>query len=226
MAAHHFLAQTFLFEELTSEELDALAAASRLRSFARGETIFEKGDPGAACYVIETGQVKITVTSPNGKQITLALLGPGDLIGELALLDGAPRSADAVVMQASRLFELQRDPFLDFLHTHNEAAIKLLAALARRLRHTDEVLEDSAFLQVPARLAKVLLQLSEQQGEPVADGIAIHSHLTQAELAALAGTTRETVNRWLGFFQQRGFVQFDGGRIIVCRPEELRRQIY
>ena len=123
-------------------------------------------------------------------------------------------------------FRLHRDTFLDFLHAHHGATIRLLDALACRLRRTDELLEDAVFLHVPGRLAKILLELAEGHGEPVDGGTLISPCLTQSELAALAGATRESINKWLGFYHQRGFVHVDGGRIVVCRPEALSRQIY
>ena len=226
MATSSVWAQVPVFAGLSAAELATLAAALRPRHYAKGEVIFHEQDPGNTCYIVETGRVKVATFSPDGRQITLALLGPGDLFGELALLDGVARSTDAVALEACRLLELPRDRFLDFLRAHWETTSKLLAVLAHRLRRTDELLEDALFLHVPARLAKALLELAESQGERVAGAIRIAPHLTQSDLAALVGTSRESVNKWLGFYQQRGIVQLDAGTIVICRPQELRRNIY
>lgn len=226
MQSTEFLAQIPLFQDLSAAELLALGASLRRRSYAKGQVVFYDEDPGAACYIIEEGKVRISVSSADGKQVTFSMLGPGDLFGELALLDGETRSADAVALEPCRLLELRRDLFLTFLRGHQEATLKLLTALASRLRHTSELLEDAVFLHVSARLAKVLLELSESHGVPADAGILINLPLNQSEIAALVGATRESINKWLGYYQQRGFVQADGGKLVVCRPEELRRQVY
>lgn len=226
MSTSRVLAQVFLFSGLSAADIDVLAASLQKRRYGKGEFIFHLDDPGTTCYIIESGRVKIGVVSPEGKQVTLALLGKGDLFGELALLDGDTRSADVVALEPCHLLELSRAGLMAFLHEHPEAAVKLLSALAGRLRRTDEMLEDAVFLRVPGRLAKVLLDVAERQGQVTPRGISIDPFLTQAELAALVGTTRESVNKWLGFYQQRGLIKLDGGKIIIRRPEELHQQIY
>ncbi|MBI4299605.1 MAG: Crp/Fnr family transcriptional regulator [Chloroflexi bacterium] len=220
------LAQVPLFTGLAEAELEALASSLRRRSYAKGEVIFHQEDPGSACYIVETGRVKIVAASADGKQVVLALLGPGDLFGEMALLDGEPRSADAVVVEACQLLTLQRDDFLAFLRSNCDASLKLMAALARRLRRTDEFLQDAVFLDVSGRLAKALLDLGEGQGQKMPDGSLVTPRLTQGELAALVGATRESINKWLGYYRDRGLVRYEGGRVTIRKPQELRRYIY
>lgn len=219
------LARVDLFAELPASELAALAACLRRRRFARGEVVFLQGDPGTTLYVIESGRVKIVRTSPEGKEAQLNLLGPGDFFGDLALLDGEPRSADAVTVEPSQLLLLQRDDFLRFLEGHPSVAQKLLAVLSRRLRRNAQIVQDAAFLDVPARLARALLDLAEPQGEGDPPALVVTTRLTQAELAAMIGATRESVNKWLGFFERQGFIRRNRGRIAIVNPAGLRRRI-
>lgn len=226
MSGADLLAQIPLFAGLSSGERAALSDALRKRRYARGEVIFHQDDPGASLYILAEGQVKIVLTSSEGKQKTLALLGPGDFFGELSLLDEEPRSADAVAVEECHLLILGREQFLPFLKAHPEAALKLLAALCHRLRRTDQLVQDAAFLDVPGRLAKAVLELAETQGKREATGIVITPRLNQGDLATLVGATRESVNKWLGFYEQRGLLRYERGKITVLRPEELRRRVY
>jgi CRP/FNR family transcriptional regulator, cyclic AMP receptor protein len=219
------LAQMPLFAELDEPERQHLAGRFRARTYRKGETIFLRGDPGESFYVVESGRVKIGLASPDGKEMILSLFGPGDFFGELALLDGAPRSADAVAVEPCRLQLLQRADFRAFLMAHPEVPFRLLAALTRLLRHNAEIIEDAAFLDIPARLARVLLQLAASRPEG-SEPLVISSRLTQANLAGLVGATRESVNRWLRFFERQGIIRAEGGQITILRPDALRRRIY
>jgi CRP-like cAMP-binding protein len=154
----------------------------------------------------------------------LNLLGPGDFFGELALLDGEPRSADAVAQEPCQLLLLQRDDFMHFLEARPHVAIKLLATVSRRLRHTTQQAEDIIFFDLPARLARVLLELAEAdsaEGEWV-----IASRPTQAELAEMVGATRESVNKWLGAYEEQGLIRRERNQLIILQPEALRKRIY
>lgn len=211
------LARVPLFVGLPYAELAILASRLRQHRCGRGEVIFRQDDPGTSLYVIESGVVKVLRLSTEGREVILALLGPGDFFGELALLDGKPRSADAVAREPTDLLILDRKDFLEFLERFPPAALHLLEALSQRLRRTDQLVQDAAFLDVPGRLARMLLQLSESRPQGIS--------LTQAELAAMVGATRESINKWLRFYQQRGYVGYEAGRLIVLRPEELQRHI-
>jgi CRP-like cAMP-binding protein len=219
------LARIPLFEELAPEERRLLASQFRPRSFRKGETIFLRGDPGESFYVVETGRVKISLASSDGKEMILALLGQGDFFGDLALLDGASRSADAVAVDPSRVQLLHRSDFRAFLEAHPSVPFVLLSFLTGRLRHNTEIIEDAAFLDIPARLARVLLQLATE-GAPEADAVPVTPRLTQAELAGMVGATRESVNRWLRFYERQGVIRPDHGKIAILRPDALRRRIY
>jgi len=212
------LSRVPFFAGVPADELEKLASSLQRRTVRAGKAVFRQDDPGSSLYVIESGVVKVQRTSPEGKEVILTILGPGDFFGELALLDGEPRSADAVAKEDTALLVLERDDFLAFLDRAPAVATKLLAALSRRLRRTDQLVQDAAFLDVPARLARALLQLSESP--EAATG------LTQSELAAMVGASRESVNRWLQFYRRRGLIESASGSIRVLQPEELRRHIY
>jgi CRP-like cAMP-binding protein len=200
----------------------------RPRSFARDEVIYLRGDPGTAFYVIATGRVKITLTSPDGKELILRRLGPGDFHGELALLDDQPRSADAVATESSVLFVLQRDAFRQFLAEHPAVATKLLATVSSYLRRNAELIQDATFLDVPARLARILLELAGGDGADnlPPPGAVIPDRMKQAELASLVGATRESINKWLGSFEKQGLISYEKGQITLLRPSGLRQRIY
>ena len=195
----------------------------RSRKYARGEVIFLTGDPGINLCIIESGRVKLTLTSPDlGREVALDHLGPGDVFGELALLDGEPRSADAIAVEPTRLLLLGRDDFRAFLTSHPTAAIDLLADMSRRLGRDAQVIQDAAFLDVPARLARVALRLAE----PGPDGSLRTPPMSQADLASLVLTTRVTLNKFLGVLTDQGLLRWSGGRLIVLDKDRLERRIY
>jgi CRP/FNR family transcriptional regulator, cyclic AMP receptor protein len=200
----------------------SLASGLRRRRYARGETIFVMGDPGTSLCLVDWGRVKLSFMSADGREMILDVLGPGEVFGELALLDGAPRSADAVAVEPTELLHLSRDNFVTFLHQRPSVAIQLLSLLAQRLRRDAQLLQDAAFLDVPGRLARTILRLAE----PDRDGTLRTPRLKQADLAAIAGTTRETLNKWLNFFAERGFIRWENGRVAVLHAEGLNRRIY
>jgi CRP/FNR family transcriptional regulator, cyclic AMP receptor protein len=166
--------------------------------------------------------VKITLSSAEGGEIILALVGRGGFFGELALLDGEPRSANAVARTTCELLALERNHFLHFLERHPRAAASLLAALSRRLRRTTELMHETAFFDVAARLASMLLQLSEARSQPGPDGAVGSPRLTQEELAQLIGATRVSVNKWLAVYEREGLVRRHKGFVTVLHPEGLR----
>jgi CRP-like cAMP-binding protein len=215
------LLQVPLFAELTPTELATLSGSLRRRRFTRGKVIFVRGDPGDGLYVLESGRVKIVLTSPDGKEIVLAILGPTDFFGDLALLDGEPRSADAVATEAGELLLLQRHDFLRFLEAHPPIAVQLLAILSRRLRRNTQIIQDAAFLDVSGRLARTLLDLAAgSTGQPP---LVISTRLTQTDLAGMIGATRESVNKWLREYERQGLLRFERGTITLLRPDALRR---
>jgi len=200
----------------------------RPRPYAKDEVIYLRGDPGTAFYVIASGKVKIALTSPDGKELILRRLGPGGFHGELALLDDEPRSADAVATDAGVLLVLQRDAFRQFLSEHPDIATKLLGTVSQYLRRNAELIQDATFLDVPARLARILLELATEPGaaELPPPGAIIPDRMKQGELASLVGATRESINKWLGSFEKQGLISYDKGLITLLRPSGLKQRIY
>ncbi len=227
-AEPELLAQVGLFVDLTTAELIGLASLMRPRPYAKDEVIYLRGDPGTAFYVIASGKVKIALTSPDGKELILRRLGPGGFHGELALLDDEPRSADAIATDASVLLVLQRDAFRQFLADHPNVAAKLLGTVSQYLRSNAELIQDATFLDVPARLARILLELAGRPGdsELPAPGAVIPDRMKQGELASLVGATRESINKSLGSFEKQGLISYDKGQITLLRPSGLKQRIY
>jgi len=213
-----------LFAELDDGQLDRLGECARPRRYARGQIIFAEGDPGTSLCIVASGRIDAVASSPDGKELVLNSFGPGDVFGELALLTGEPRSADAVAREASQVFLLPRDDFLTFLEANPRAAITLLAIVSRKLQRTTQQIHDVSFLDVPARLARALLDLAG--ADPKASGEAPSFRVTQLELAARIGATRESVNKWLGYFADQGLIEQERGRVTILRPRALRQRIY
>jgi len=226
MATRGLLAQVPLFSGLNPGELDGVAALIRRHRYTAGEIIFHEGDAGTALYIIEKGEVKIVLGSAEGKEVVLSLLGPGDFFGELALLDGEPRSADAVAMEAAELLILQRQDFLRFVAEQPQVAINLMAVLSRRLRRIDQLVLDAAFLDVGTRLVRTLLELAQTRGQAGPKGtVVIASRLTQSDLANMIGATRESINKWLRRYAEMGLVRHDRGRLTLLDIERLRKEL-
>jgi CRP/FNR family cyclic AMP-dependent transcriptional regulator len=227
-AEPELLAQVGLFAGLTPAELVGLAALMRPRPYAKDEVIYLRGDPGTAFYVIASGKVKIALTSPDGKELILRRLTTGGFHGELALLDDEPRSADAIATEASVLLVLQRDAFRQFLADHPEVATKLLGTVSQYLRRNADLIQDATFLDVPARLARILLELAGEPGatELPPAGAVLPDKMKQGELASLVGATRESINKWLGSFEKQGLISYDKGQITLLRPSGLKQRIY
>src|SRR4051794_18674828 len=213
-----------LFTGLPANELERLGALVRARRYRRGEVIFLEGDVGGSLCVIAFGQVKIVLSGIDGREVVLNVYGPGVFFGEFALLDGEPRSADAIAQDTCLLYWLTRDDFLAFLEGHPRAASTLLAVLSRRLRHTTRVVHDATFRDVPARLARVVLDLATTHGRSAGEGVVVDGRFTQTDLAAMVGASRETVNKALRAFERNGMMRHERGAITVMRPERLRER--
>src|SRR4051812_30945539 len=200
-----------LFGSLPERQLDALMRHARRRVFRRGETIFRHGDIGNALFLLENGRVKVVVTSEQGEEVLLAGLGPGEVFGELSVFDGLPRSATVVVLEDVVSLQLDRAAFQEQVRKDPDIALHLLAVLSGRIRTGDAMIEDCAFLDVPGRLAKKLLDLAEQHGHKTPDGMEIELRLTQRELAGMVAASRESVNKHLAYFRQKGMVGLHRG---------------
>jgi CRP/FNR family transcriptional regulator/CRP/FNR family cyclic AMP-dependent transcriptional regulator len=219
------LRQITLFASLTDQALSNLAARVRLRTYRRGEVLFHKDDPGTSLFLVKAGRVKISVFSSEGKEAVFTVHGPGDVFGELALLDGAPRSATATALEPSRLLTVDRAAFVAFLREQPDASLILLGDLAARVRRLSSQVEDLMFLDIPGRLARTLLRLGEQYGRVTPRGVEIDLQITQTELGGMVGATRVSVNRLLHWFAERGLIAMDERRIVLIRPEALQARI-
>ena len=219
------LARVSLFANLDEEGLRELAAVVRRRGFRQGEVVFHRDDPGQVLYIIRSGKVRIYITSPEGQEVVLAVFGPGDYFGELALLDGQPRSASAVAIEPVETYTLQRSDFTTTVIQHPRIAVQVLTMLSRRLRQTDGMIEDLLFLDVHGRVAKKLLELADLHGVRTTEGIRIEMRLTQSDLASLVGASRESVNKVMGYFVDKRFISAEKRMITILRLAELRQRI-
>lgn len=212
-------AQHSFFRGLADEAIDELVARSRIERCRRGKTIFRRASPGTAMMAVLRGSVKICTVSRNGKEAVLNVIGPGQVFGEIAVLDGGPRTADAVALVESELLVLDRRDFMPVVRAHPDLAQRLLEVLCGRLRKTSEQLEDAFFLDMPGRLAKALL--GARTGESA--GVSTQVNLTQRELGEMIGTARESVNKLLHSWQDQGIVALRRGAIAIRRPEALQQ---
>lgn len=211
---------------LPEPDLLRLAEQARQRQYRAGATIFHREDPGFNLHILREGRVKLVLASPEGREVTVGLLRPGDFFGELALLDGGPRSASVVALEPVETVTLERPPFVAVLEQHPEVSSALLAVLGDRLRRTDELVQDILFLDLPGRLAKQLLALAGEHGVPGAGGTRIDLRLNQSDLAAIVGATRESVNRCLNAYAERGLLRVERDAITILQPEALQDRIY
>ena len=210
-----------LFAALPPEQRSQLLAQAVARSFPRGATILRRGDPGNSMVLVTSGRVRVGVTSEDGREVTLGILGPGDVLGEMALLDGQARSADAVALEDCAVKMLERARFLRLLRETPDLALRLLAVLTGRLRRANMAVEDIALLSLEGRLARLLTRLAHDHGRPAERGVRIEIKLSQKDLSALVGGSREKVNRQLRAWEQDGTIGKAGGFLLLLRPERL-----
>lgn len=224
MSSVELLRKAPLFESLTDAELAALAARLKQRVFARGVVLFHKGSAGSSLYLIEAGKVRITTLSEAGEELTINIHGPGECFGELAMLDGLPRSASAIAMDQTTTYVLHREDFLAVLETHPAMVRSVIALLSGRVRHATEYAESLAFLDVQSRIAAILLALADRYGIKK-QGIEIDLRLTQTDLATYVAATRESVNKILGTLRDQGLIVVDGYTITVVNAAGLQRLV-
>lgn len=215
------IAENSLLKALAPADRKALAGYAQPARFEAGGIIFQHGDPGESMMAVVRGRVKICSHSLDGKELVLNIMRPGEVFGEIALLDGEPRTADAVAMETCDLLVLRRSDFLPFLDTHPRVGQRLIAVLCQRLRRTSAHLEDTLFLEAPARLARALLNLGKGLGIPAKRGVCIDIRLSQQQLGAIVGITRESVNKWLGEWQRAGWIAVKQGYVTLLDADAL-----
>jgi CRP/FNR family transcriptional regulator, cyclic AMP receptor protein len=219
--ARRTLGECVLFRGLNPKERTDLAARARVRNFSAGDTIFLMGASGDSMMAVLDGNVRISVPSPEGKEIVLAIIQPGEVFGEIAVLDGKERTAEATAMTDCTLAVLERRDVMAFLESNPTGWPRLVDLLCARLRHSDRQIAEMAFLQLPVRLAKALLRMAD-----VAVGLAgaragARIRLTQRELGNIVGMTRESVNKCLREWQRKGIIRVDDNAIVIVKRDEL-----
>ncbi|MDX6632216.1 MAG: family transcriptional regulator, cyclic receptor protein [Solirubrobacterales bacterium] len=222
--AEKLLSRVPLFSELSGAELRHMSQVAVSRSYEQGARVFHEGDHSDACYIIRSGSCRVTREHSDGRAITLANLGPGDIFGELAMLDGEVRSASVETLTDAELLALPARDVRAMLARHPEITVKLVAALTRRLREANERVSRQSFQTVPSRVAGVLAQLVAEEAPRGEEGITIR--MNQADLAQLAGTSRESVSRFLAQLERAGVVLCGRGRVTVMDPPRLRNYIF
>ena len=215
-----------LFSDLESGELERFSHVAVPRSFPAGTRVFHEGDNSDACYIVKEGSFRVTREHSDGRAITLATLGPGEIFGELAMLDGDKRSASAEALTDGELLALPAGDVRSLLARHPEIALKLVAGLVRRLRAANVRLSRQSFQTVPSRVAGILAQLSREAEDGNGGVGEVTIKMNQTDLAQLAGTSRESVSRFLAELERAGVVRCGRGRVTVLEPPKLRNYIY
>ena len=218
------LMQAPLFAALDAEGAAALRASLVEIHITKGVELFTEGQPGDRLYVILDGKVKLGQSSADGRESLMLVLGPGEMCGELSLFDPGPRRATATALTDATVLGLSHEQLGPWLAGRPEVASALLQALARRLRRTNEAMADLVFSDVPGRVAKALMDLGEKFGQITPDGLMVTHDMTQEELAQLVGASRETVNKALADFAQRGWIRLESRQVMILDVERLGRR--
>jgi CRP/FNR family transcriptional regulator, cyclic AMP receptor protein len=213
-----------IFQGVEPSAAEALASELETIDFPRGHVIFAEGEQGDRLYIIANGKVKIGRKSPDGRENLLAVFGPSDMFGELSIFDPGPRTSSATTITEVRAYSMDRPALREWIAKRPDIAEQLLRVIARRLRRTNNSLADLIFTDVPGRVAKALLQLARQFGSQESGLLRVTHDLTQEEIAQLVGASRETVNKALADFAQRGWLRLEGKSVLILEPERLARR--
>jgi len=209
-----------LFSELADNELDDLTALAQIKKVGKDVAIFHAGDPADAVFVVASGRVKVVITSSDGKEFILTVLGSGQVFGEMALLESAPRSASVVTLSAVELLAINRSDFQRLLDSNPRISHQLLAILSRRLRRANTKMESLAYMDVAGRLARYLLDLARDHGQRLGNGWVVVRRPTHSDIAHSIGTSRETVSRLINEFEE-GFGLVNKGKFTYIRENLL-----
>lgn len=226
LTAVELLKSVPLFSDLEGEELERFSQVAVPRTFPAGTRVFHEGDSSDACYIVKDGSFRVTREHSDGRAITLATLGPGEIFGELAMLDGDRRSASAEALTDGELLALPAGDVRALLSRHPEIALKLVAGLVRRLRAANVRISRQSFQTVPSRVAGILVQLSREARDGNGNGEEMTIRMNQTDLAQLAGTSRESVSRFLAELERAGVVRSGRGRVTIVEPAKLSNYIY
>jgi CRP-like cAMP-binding protein len=209
------------FKALDDRIVDRLAHHAVTRKVKKGTLLFRKGDAGTNLFAVGAGAVRVSAPSDGGKDTVFNLIIPGEIFGEIAFLDGGPRTADAVMIESGELMLIERRDFLPLLRDYPDLALRLLEILCGRLRHTSEQIEDIVFLKLKARLAKALLYLYERFASEPQQTLKV----TQREISQLVGASRESVNKQLRKWQRQKWTRLERGGLSILSPDALRRLV-
>ena len=210
------------FSDLEPDAFEQLCRYAKHTTIKRGAPIFSKGDPGTSLFAIISGTVKISISSPDGRNAILNFMEAGEIFGEIAVLDGLSRTADATAHSNCELFVIDRREFIPFVRSQPALAMKFIELLCGRLRWTSDQVEQVILQDLPGRLASVLLRLLEKQ-KPPSEGRTIAA--TQQEISEMVGMTRESINKQLRTWAGRGWVRLEHGAIVVLKTEELTKVV-
>jgi CRP/FNR family transcriptional regulator, cyclic AMP receptor protein len=215
------LRRSALFARLDDSDSDAILAHATVARYAEGNQIFAKGDPGNSMMAVLKGRVMISTPSLDGRQVVLTVFRDGDVFGEIALLDGKERTADATAMTECELLVVPRRSLLSLLERRPDLCVSLMVVLCERLRRTNEQVEDLAFLDLEARIAKVLIRLSEEIGDEASVAKPVAVKISQRALGELVGGSRESVNKHLQDWKRSGIIAIEKGAIMIHDPDAL-----
>ncbi|MBU9762595.1 Crp/Fnr family transcriptional regulator [Mycobacterium sp. TNTM28] len=220
------LARAGIFQGVSPDAVAALVRQLEPVTFRRGEVVFVEGEPGDTLYIITAGKVKIGRKSADGRDSLITLMGPSDMFGELAIFDPGPRTSSVTALTEVKAVVMTRTVLRSWIADRPEIAEQLLRVLARRLRRTNDNLSDLIFTDVPGRVAKQLLYLAQRFGTRDGNALRVDHELTQEEIAQLVGSSRETVNKALSDFAQRGWIRVQGRSILIDNAERLAKRAH
>lgn len=216
------LSRISLFADLGEEDVRSIAQLAALRRYRAKETVVRQQDPGGELFAILEGHAKVVTSDAEGRDTALDIMGPGEVFGEIALLDGAPRSATIITLSDCEMLTLRQEHFEAFLEEHPRAAINLLRTTVRRLRRLTQRAEDIAFLNVSARLARRIVRLADEHGRSETDGVRVLIRLSQQEIGDLIGATRESANKHIRAWEQKGLVSQRSGFLVIHDLQAMR----
>ena len=221
----HFLQGTPLFKGLSDGNCETIAQQLRLRQYAAKSSIFHQGDDGNCLYLVKSGQVRIFINSSDGSETSVILCGqPGQVFGELAIIDGLSRSASAVALTRTAVYTIDRDDFRHLMGQYPLVALNFMGILSRKVRYNTSQMDSLASMDIGQRLARKLLELGQDYGTAVDGGVRINTPLTQGNLASLIVATRESINKALKLFRHEGWIATQQGRIVILDTVALREQ--
>jgi len=211
-----------LFEAMPAPEQERFLDLASERFVRRGQTIFQKGDVESSMMAVLRGSVRISTGSPDGKEVMLNTIGVGEVFGDMAMLDGKPRSADATATEDTTLLVIERRHFLPFLLSNGDVVLRLLAVLCQRLRQTSDALGEMVMLDLPGRLARLLVRLAADHGSAIPQGVRINFKLSQRDIGTRVGSSRESVNKQLQVWRDAGWLSIEHGYITLRQPERFK----